>query len=142
MRTGTEGGFEVEEMRSSTGAGEGLLAVMLGDMTPATLPLRCSMRAFCFCFTVIIDLTCSTADGLSLCIVNPMTTGEIGVELVWSAGALTSVFKACGAPLTVMRRFFIGEGSKLDGGGAPPKSWASLCPPGLSGGGGLGSSIS
>jgi hypothetical protein len=62
-----------------------------GDMRPATLPLRCSMRAFCFCFTVIMDLTCSIALGLSRWILNPMTTGEIGVEAGWSGFGLTSM---------------------------------------------------
>ena len=60
-----EGGgwiFEEELLRSSTGVG-GVFPT--GDMRLATLPLRCSMRAFCFCFTVIMDLTCSIALGLS-----------------------------------------------------------------------------
>jgi hypothetical protein len=60
----------------------GLVVTVLGDMTPTTLPLRCSMRAFCCCLTVKADFTCSNAFGLSLLIVNPITTGEIGVELV------------------------------------------------------------
>jgi len=71
-----EGGI-FELLRSSTGVGG---AFPTGEMRPATLPLRCSMRAFCFCFTEIIDLTCSIAFGLSRCIVKPMTTGEMGVE--------------------------------------------------------------
>lgn len=85
---GGGGIFEEEMLRSSTGVG-GVLPT--GDMRPTTLPLRCSMRAFCFCFTEIIDLTCSIALGLSRWMVNPMTTGEMGVEAGCSGCGLTSM---------------------------------------------------
>lgn len=67
---------------SSGGADGPGLAVVFGELAPATLPLRCCIRAFCFCFTVIMDRTCSIAEGLSRLIVKPMTTGEMGVEFV------------------------------------------------------------
>ena len=82
------GGIFEEVLRSSTGVG-GVLAT--GDMRPATLPLRCSIIAFCFCFTVIMDLTCSIALGLSRWTLKPMTTGEMGVEAGSSGFGLTSM---------------------------------------------------
>ena len=88
LEDGGGGGIFEEILRSSTGVG-GVLRT--GDMTPATLPLRCSMRAFCFCFTVIMDLTCSIALGLSRWMVKPMTTGEMGVEAGCSGCGLTSM---------------------------------------------------
>jgi len=51
------------------------------ETIPATLPLRCSINSFCFCFTVSMDRTCSIAAGSSRMMLNPMTTGDIGVEL-------------------------------------------------------------
>lgn len=100
------------DMRSSDGGGGGgfVLEIVEGGAPPATLPRRCSIKAFCFCLTEIIDLTCSIALGLSGLIVKPMTAGEIGVEFVWSTTGLTSVLSGCGAPLTVTLRFFMGEG--------------------------------
>jgi hypothetical protein len=93
-------------MRSSEGGG----FVLLG---PA-VPRRCSMRAFCFCLTESIDLTCSMAVGLSRLIVTPITTGEMGVELVCSASSVSS---AWGGPLTVTRRFLKGKGVEEGEGG-------------------------
>lgn len=116
-------GVEALFERSSTDTdGGGFPGPAMGVTTPATLPLRCSMRAFCFCFTLIIDRTCSIAFGLSRPIVNPMTTGEMGVVFEGSAGTRTSVLSGCGPPLIVTRRFFAGDGIKLDGGGAPEVS--------------------
>lgn len=113
-------------------------------ITPATLPLRCSINAFCRCFTVSIDRTCSMAAGSSLPIVKPMTAGDIGVDS--TDGALTSVLRGCGPPLTVTRRFLDG-GPSSTGGGASEISTDGLGCINLDGagdgaGGGVASSIS
>lgn len=84
------------------------------DVEVRPVPRRCSMRAFCFCLTVSMDLTCSM---LSRLIARPITTGEMGVELVWSATGRRSVSRGWGAPLMVTRRFLRGEEEEAGDGG-------------------------
>ena len=98
------------------------------ERMPATLPLRCSIRAFCFCLTESMERTCSRAAGSSRWIERPMTTGEMGVELVWSEGGMRmSVLRlrGWGVPLIVTRRFFAGVGRRAEGGGACGESRGS-----------------
>lgn len=79
----------------------------MGVTMPAVLPLRCSIRAFCFCFTEIMERTCSRAAGSSRMMVKPMTTGEMPES---TEGRLTSVLMVWDIPLIVTRRFFEGFG--------------------------------
>lgn len=76
---------------------------------PATLPLRCSIRACCCCFRLIMDLTCSKAFGSSPRIVKPITTGEMPLS---TEGRLTSVLM----PLMVIRLFLLGLGEEEEDG--------------------------
>lgn len=100
---------------------------------PTTEPLRCSMRAFCFCLTLIILRTVSMAPGLLPWIVKPMTTGEMGVEPGWLVllavvDGATSICRGWGtAPLTVILRFLGEGGMSADGAGATSssRSWLS-----------------
>jgi hypothetical protein len=62
-----------------------------------------------------------------------MTTGEIGVEFVWSGGGRTSVLRGC-TPLTVTRRFFRGDADPGEDGGSC-SSTAIRASAGFSGGG-------
>ena len=75
----------------------------VGGALPTMLPLRCSIRACCCCFRLIMDLTCSNAFGSSPRIVKPITTGEMPLS---TEGRLTSVL----IPLMVIRLFLLGFG--------------------------------
>ena len=93
---------------------------------PAALPLRCSIRACCCCFRLIMDRTCSRAFGSSPRMVKPMTTGEIPLS---TEGRRTSVLM----PGIVMRRFLfgLGEAEEDEGGvcvcGSACASCSSAC---------------
>lgn len=92
------------------------------DITPATLPLLCSIRAFCFCLTDSMDRTCSIAAGSSRLSVKPITTGETGVACSDPA-RWTLMFSDGWVPLIVTRRLLGGLGYALEGGGALLVSW-------------------
>lgn len=88
------------------------------DTMDAVLPRLCSISSFCFCFTVSIERTCSSAAGSSRMIVKPITTGEM-LLMLSDAEFLTSVLMGCEMPLIVTRRRFDAEG-RASGGINPP----------------------
>lgn len=83
------------------------VVVTIGLVKPAVELRLCSINAFCWSFTLIMDLTCSIAAESSRARLKPMTTGEIGVLASDEGGRLTSVL----IPLIVTRRRLVGEGT-------------------------------
>lgn len=106
-------GFDDEASWSSE-AEEGLTMLTSGGAArgtrPAALSLRCSIRACCCCFKLIIDRTCSNAFGSSPRIVNPITTGDMPLS---TDGRLTSVLML----VMVIRLFLLGLGDADEDGG-------------------------
>lgn len=118
MRRGFVAPAMVGLRRKTVGAFTTLWGPVIGLAVPgssALLPRRCSIRAFCCCLTFSMDRTCSIADGSSRMIVNPITTGDIGVLASEEDGLLISVLM----PLIVTRRrFVVVKGFVLEGTGA------------------------
>lgn len=89
------------------------------DTTPATEPLRCSIKAFCCSFTVTIVRRCSIVAesayfggypiiGDTLLFLSSVSAGLAAA--VAGAAERMSVLIGCEMPLMVTRRFLDGEG--------------------------------